>query len=363
MGLFRALKIALLLFFIAIPLLSFHSGFAYQNEPDGFREFRWQTDIKQIKNLQLVQEYGGLAEYTRDNENLDFEGVRFDRILYGFTGSRLETVILELETLDDIRYNLLRALLLSKFGTGEADEAKGIFWRGEKTNIKLSRYGREIICFSDSATFSQRLRRIDDFLGRFDKQMSELLKDNSAYTAAAKLKEWLAAEGKGMLDSYYVSPDGQKITLNFRGAGAYLISPHPANAEKEMESQKPYGVAEALKILNTSPERFKGKDIFLKAYVVDGVMGLGCDDYYVLTDAEYAENYAKRYNQGGLTEYEKEIIKNTPILFSGPTLSMPKEIFPTRYAIYRGHFFDSNLTPCQNGARRFVIIGKDKELP
>lgn len=354
-----------------IPVIIFFSAgliLAYQNEPEGFRDIKWQTEKRQISGLRFHQRYSGYVEYVKDNEDLNFEGAKATRILYTFIDNKLETVTLQFEPSDEARYNFLRDSLISKFGEGEAIGKKDIFWRGEETNTKLNSYakGVEIILY-DNMAFSKRLKQIDEFNAKFNKTWDELLKDNDAKTAAKKLKKWFAREGKELLNSYYVSPKGGQINLNFKGVGSYVFSPSPANTEKEIESQKLYSVTEVLKILHSNPERFKDKDILLKAAIVDGVKGFGCDDYFILTDLEYKKLYGKQYEVQTLTAKEKEAIKNIPILKSGPTSSMPEGILagstlPIKDAVFRGHFFDHRMKPCQGGWKRFVIIEKVTEV-
>lgn len=224
-------------------------------------------------------------------------------------------------------------------------------------SISVYGNGVEIIYF-DNKAFSERSKSIGEFNARFSAYWNELLKDYDAGTAAIKIKQWLAREGKDLLDSYQVSPHGKQISLNFKGGGIYLFSPGPLNITQEVESKDTYSVEEALGILSAAPQRFKGKDIFLKAVVIDGVEGFGCDDYLTLTDPKYIDLYGKKYGRA-LTIEEKEAIKNIPVILSGPSLSMPKGIaLMNKEGIYRGHFFDNSMKSCEEGWKRFVITDK-----
>ncbi len=332
---------------------------AYQNDPDGFRTLNWQISRDRLDDLRVHEKYGGYVEYTRDNEDLDFEGNQSTRILYGFTDDCLESVTVQFEPPDDARYAALRNKLIAKYGEGESIGEKDLFWRGGNTNIKLGVYGNGVeIIFSDNKTFSNRLTTIDEFNARFNEKWNELLKIYDAKTAAIKIKQWLGWEGKNILDSYHVSPNGEQISLNFKGGGTYLFSPSPLNIKQEAESRDAYSVEEVLNILSLAPERLKGKDIFLQAAVVDGVMGFGCNDYLMLTDPEFVDLYKRKYDRD-LTVAEKEEIKNIPIVISGPSLSMPKGIASMEgESIYRGHFFDSSMKSCKEGWKRFVITDK-----
>lgn len=357
MEVFFKRSIAILLMLLSIVYTS--AIFAYPNDPDGFRTFDWGTSKEYITDLRVYEKYGGYVEYIKINEVLDFEGNKATRILYGFTDDNLESVTVQFEPPDDTRYDDLRKKLIAKYGEGEAMGEKDIFWRGGKTNSKLSVYGNGVeIIYFDNRTFSKRLNTIDEFNARFSDYWNELLKDYDAKTAATKIKQWLGQEGKNLLYSYQVSPNGEQISLNFKGGGTYLFSPSPLNIKQEAESKDVYSVEEVLNILRTTPERFKGKDVFLKAAVVDGVMGLGCNDFLMLTDLKYVDLYGKKYNQD-LTIEEKEAIRNIPIVISGPSLSMPKGITSMEgESIYRGHFFDNSMKSCDEGWKRFVITDK-----
>lgn len=336
--------------------------YAYQNDPDGFRELNWQTLKSRVDGLVVHEKYGGYVEYIKNNENLEFKGNQATRILYGFTDNQLETVTVQFEPPDDDRYAFLRNKLIAEYGEGEPIGEKDLFWRGGKTNIKLSIYGNGVeIIYSDNKTFSNRLTTIDEFNKRFKDRWNELLETNNAATAAIKIKQWLDREGKNVLDSYQVSPNGEQISLNFKGGGTYLISPSPLNSKQIEESKDVYSVKEVLNILSSSPERFKGKDVFLRATVVDGVRGLGCNDYLMLTDPEFVNLYKRKYDRD-LTAEEKEAIKNIPIILSGPSLSMPKGIASMEgEGVYRGHFFDNSMKSCKEGWKRFVITVKSPD--
>lgn len=345
-----ALKVAIS--YLILTGLIFSPGliFSYQNDPDGFRDIKWETPKSQIKGLRLNKKNGGLSEYIKEKENLDFSGIKITQILYGFVGDKLIYVTLQFNPSSEAKYHLLNAILIAKFGEGERLGAREIFWKGEKTNIKLNfdEKGAQIF-FSDSRDFLKPPKEISEFNSALQKYWGELLKDNDVRPAIKKLQLWLAKGKNSQIESYYISPYGKQIVINFKDGQSQVFYPSPLSVNQEPESSKIYSVSEALNVLRLKPERFKGKDVFLKACTVNAVMGSGCEDFFVLTDPEYIEGYLKHE-------------KNIPTLNSGPTMNMPQEIFPTRCAAYRGHFFDPGLKPCQNGSLRFVITTKIKEM-
>lgn len=346
-------------FFVLFLAINSSGANAYQNDPDGFRAFAWQTSKDSFDGLVVQEKYGGYVDYIKKNEDLDFEGKQATRILYGFTDNRLETVTVQFEPPNEDRYASLKNKLIAKYGVGEPIGQKDLFWRGGKTNIKLGVYGDGVeIIYSDNKTFSRRMTTIDEFNKRFKDEWNKLLETNVAAIATTKIKQWLDREGENILDSYQLSRNGEQISLNFKGGETYLIFPAPLNIKQTEESKNAYSVKEVVKILNLSPERFKGKDIFLRAEVVDGVMGFGCNDYLMLTDPEFVDLYKRKYDRD-LTDEEREAIKNIPIILFGPSLSMPKGIASMAVeGVYRGHFFDNSMKSCKDGWKRFVITDR-----
>jgi len=135
------------------------------------------------------------------------------------------------------------------------------------------------------------------------------------------------------------------------------LFPAPAKVKQDLESEHVYSVEEARDIMLLSPRQFMGKDIFLRAAVVDATDGLGCGDYLLLTDPEFAALYKSRYDRD-LTAEEKKILENIPIIKSGPSLAMPKDIdYNPDDCVFRGHFFDPGLKACEQSWERFVITG------
>jgi hypothetical protein len=323
---------------------------AYQNEPDGFREIKWQTPQTKIKGLKLIKKYDGIVEYAKSRENLDFAGIKATQILYRFVDQKLAGVTMQFEPCDRVKYNLLKVVLNAKFGEGKSIGGKEIFWTGETTHIKLDPYAKGAqIFFSDSREYSRYSKEISNFNAQLQKYWGSLLKDNAVGQAIRKLQLWLAKEGKDLVDSYYISPSGNQIAVIFKDGQTQTFYPAPLLSECAPESSKIYGVAEALKAVRAKPEKFKNKDIFLKACVINSVFGSGCESYLVLIDPEQIDRYVRG---------EKDV----PLLDSGPTSSIPQEIFPTKCAVYRGHFFDPGLKPCQNNQLRFVVTAKLKEF-
>jgi len=337
-------------------------AFAFTNEPDGFRELPWQMKKSQVGKLVLSESFGSYVEYTRDTDSLNFEGLVATKIIYGFTVGKLDIVRVEFIPAAENVYVQLKNLLISRHGPAEEIGEKDLFWRGEKTNIKLEmiRDGYEII-FSDNKEFSKRLTNIDAFNKKFQAHWDDLLKNNDAQTAATQLKLWLDQEGSEILESYSVSPQGEQISLKFKGGGIYMFTPSPGKSERSLDDLNILTVRQVADGLKTNPAQYKGKDILIKAVVVDGVQGLGCADYDMIADPEDADLYFRKYHPD-LSDDDRAKVNKIPLIKTGPTLSMPKGVLAgDQPAVYRGHFYDNAMKSCQDGGQRLVITGREKD--
>ncbi len=153
------------------------------------------------------------------------------------------------------------------------------------------------------------------------------------------------------------------------------INPYPYNKIKIVPNfvpsltnservDKVFSVKQINEILKTNSKLLKNKEVQIKGYVVDGVRGLGCEDYEVLTDYENVSLYKRKYDKN-LTLKEKLKIAKMPLLKTGQTLTHhgDKNFYPTVYAIYEGHFYDDWVSKkCKDGYKRFVIDKKIKEI-
>lgn len=346
---------------VIVSELFFSAGFvfAYPNEPEGFREIKWQTDKQSLSGLQKDESNGSFAIYWREKDDLNFEGRQATRILYGFTADHLESVFVKFEPCEAECASFLKKKFIEKYGPGQPEGENAVVWQGEKTSISLNTGGNGVeITFLDASAFTKKFSNMAAFNSKFKAKWDEFLSLYDAETAAGKIKEWLGQEGKDILDSFDVSPQGKQISLHFKGAGNMLFTPSPQNSPRPTASQNVYSVAEALTILQNDPQQFRDKDILLRAVVVDGVMGFGCEDFYLLTDAKNADLYSRRI-KGNLTPEEQKKFDEIPLISSGPTLAMPKTTFGEngQEKVFRGHFFDNSMKPCGDGWKRFIITG------
>ncbi|MCA9800561.1 MAG: hypothetical protein KC777_01170 [Cyanobacteria bacterium HKST-UBA02] len=118
-------------------------------------------------------------------------------------------------------------------------------------------------------------------------------------------------------------------------------------------AEKVYSVKEIIGILNNSPKSlFEGK-FRIKARYMGASKGILESDFATLMDLADAPMNA---NASIATH------KSAPCLITGPSFSMPRDLLPTKYAIYEGHFADPRFLRWKDGARRFVIDRKVVEL-
>lgn len=335
---------------------------AYSDEPEGFRELKWKTPLSEFEHLTLTHQYGSSKEMAQANEDLDFNGFKAQRILFLFDQDRLETVAVQFETEDKNQKDALEQYLISQYGPQDACGAADTYWNGQKTDIKYNVYGKGVeLIFTDADAWSKRVARREAFTSKALAFWRKLSSGGDVAGAASVLKKWLTQEGRYVLESFSVSDDGEEIVLVFKGADTIILNPVPGNAPQRLDKEKIYSIAEVEDIFKNKPEILRGKDILLKCVAVDLVAGIGCNDYFVLQDPGDADLFKRRYEKD-LTFEEEVGIKKMPRILSAPTLGMPGNmVVPMKSAVYRGHFFDVNLSPCADGWKRFVILDKEKE--
>jgi hypothetical protein len=90
---------------ILIPLLSAFlcllypvNSLAYPNEPDGFREILWGTDIQTLANMAVAEKDGDDIFYSRTGDNLLIAGATIDQIHYGFYKGKFYSVIIRFQS-------------------------------------------------------------------------------------------------------------------------------------------------------------------------------------------------------------------------------------------------------------------------
>ncbi len=125
---------------LVTTLLFYSQGFAFTNEPDGFKEIKWGTHISKLKNLKYIYSKGVIGDikvYKMDNDMRSFGGAEIDKIEYEFYKERFVSVSLKVKDL----YNFikLKKYCFKEFGMGKeiVKELEQYYWIGKKVIVTL----------------------------------------------------------------------------------------------------------------------------------------------------------------------------------------------------------------------------------
>lgn len=148
------LTVAILAFLLA------DIGFAFQNEPEGFRDLKWgdppREDMVYIGTIE-----GGSRLYELPDEKLYLGDAQFYMILYSFYGSPERFMSVALHFQGKENYDLLERMCLARFGKQMKKEIYQISWLSPRTSVYL-RYDfiedRGTLSLDDWTIFSEFLR-------------------------------------------------------------------------------------------------------------------------------------------------------------------------------------------------------------
>ena len=137
----RKILLAIVLIFLITGI-----GFAFQNEPDGFRGLKWgdapTEDMRFF--IQIVSEkidQGNI--YHKKDEKNSIGSVKFWSIEYTFNlrSNQLYKVEAACDEWDDIKlnrdYNILKMIFEEKYGEPTREIEHWLCWEGDKTHIYL----------------------------------------------------------------------------------------------------------------------------------------------------------------------------------------------------------------------------------
>lgn len=102
------------LFATFLCLLYPANSFSYPNEPDGFREILWGTDIQTLENMTVAEKDGKDIFYSRKGDNMVIAGASIDQIHYGFTNGKFYSVIIRFQSRRN--YLALKERLFETYG-------------------------------------------------------------------------------------------------------------------------------------------------------------------------------------------------------------------------------------------------------
>jgi len=132
-------KVGYLTAFIVVFLIMIFivSGFAFQNEPEGFRGLKWGDPL--TEDMELVEEKNGTTRYVRLEEKLYLGDAKLFRILYHFHHDKFLFVSLDFS--GESNYELLKMICRGKFGeesTSNSHYHLQFYWFGSLSNVYLS---------------------------------------------------------------------------------------------------------------------------------------------------------------------------------------------------------------------------------
>lgn len=89
------------------------------DEPTGFRNIPWGTDINTLSDMELLdtdENCGGIREYKKKGDNLQIGAAKIDKISYSFWEGKFCSV--SLLTKGEVNFACLREAVFLKYGPG-----------------------------------------------------------------------------------------------------------------------------------------------------------------------------------------------------------------------------------------------------
>ena len=114
------------------------SALAFQNEPPGFRDIQWGTDIATLKEeMKLVKDTGDFKDYKRKNDKMELGDAIVDSITYSFYKDRFFRVLVKYS--NEWNYRRLKDRMFTVYGPGteRKDDYKTWWWFGNDVSIGL----------------------------------------------------------------------------------------------------------------------------------------------------------------------------------------------------------------------------------
>mgnify|MGYP001128905031 CR=1 FL=1 len=131
---------------LAILLISLITGigFAFQNEPDGFRGLKWGDaptedmyfSYQVAYKDDYLQDING-NYYDKIGDNPYIGNVKLYSIDYIFNLCNNQLYRVQANFYDEIDYNILKIIFKDKFGKPTKEEKYFLYWGGEKVHIHI----------------------------------------------------------------------------------------------------------------------------------------------------------------------------------------------------------------------------------
>jgi hypothetical protein len=130
-------KLSTPFFLLVISICVSIPAFAFQNEPDGFRGIKWGTNISELPDMSLSEEYGNSKFYLRKGEKLKIGDADIDRIGYGFYKGLFYSVGIMYN--GSLNFKKLKAIFVEQYGQAQQQKQFGehYSWLGETVKIAV----------------------------------------------------------------------------------------------------------------------------------------------------------------------------------------------------------------------------------
>ena len=115
-------------------------SWAFQNEPEGFRDLKWGDELLSIQGMKKIgvdPSYGGMDKYIRKSDKLRIGEAKLDSIIYCFWKGKLCDVTISVKGF--INWIGLKESAFERFGEGVKNDRFGqsYSWFGNKTSMTL----------------------------------------------------------------------------------------------------------------------------------------------------------------------------------------------------------------------------------
>jgi hypothetical protein len=143
----------------------------YQNEPDGFREIKWGTDIAKLKDMEFKRvdpSYGGCTVYTKKDDKLKIGNADLKTIEYSLWKDQFNSVLIS--TKGYTNWSNLKEACFEKFGKGYKPNRflEEYSWFGDTTSMSL-----EYNEFSEKGILYMYSEKIGKQQDEYDKQKAK----------------------------------------------------------------------------------------------------------------------------------------------------------------------------------------------
>jgi len=152
---------------IGISLFIFNVyAFAEGNEPNGFRELKWEDSINKYKDvMHLTSDDNKPSKfYTKENDDMSYGSVKLKSIAYVFYKGKFSSVIFQTNKSASYSKQLLE-MFKKTFGKPVYSNkyTKKFQWKGDSTNVSLKCYSTSHKCsvIFDSVAMSN-LKKTDN---------------------------------------------------------------------------------------------------------------------------------------------------------------------------------------------------------